>query len=452
MEDETVTEKTLAFEALSREAVEALSARFGEPDWLRQRRLDAWRLFLDTPWPSNQKDEEWRKIDTDLLVKTVQSLHLVSPESEAVAATTELPEKLQGILREADRRSALLVRREGGLVFADVNDDLREQGVIVADLLTAVREHGDLLEPYLAQIVRADEGKFKALHTALLSGGFVVFVPKNVALAKPIQLVHWLDEAGTLVFPHVLVVAEANSAVTVLDEYLSNDLPGVSFVTGTVEILAGDNAQVNYLNVQNWGNNVYHLASQRARMGRNTVVNWSSGQLGGSLTRFETEVWLEGDGGMAYLNGIYFPTGEQYMANHTLQRHIATHCSSDLLYKGALLGNAHTVYRGLIKVEKGAQQTDAYQANRNLVLSPQAHADSIPMLEIEANDVRCTHGATISQLDEEELFYLMARGIPRKEATNLIVDGFFAPVIDRIPLRTVRDRLKTVIHERMENA
>ncbi|MDQ7030412.1 MAG: Fe-S cluster assembly protein SufD [Ardenticatenia bacterium] len=298
-------------------------------------------------------------------------------------------------------------------------------------------------------MVQAEESRFQALHAAMMSGGVVIYVPDNVTVERPFQIVHWLDSGGVMGFPHVLVVTGRNASVTVLDEYLSHDLETPSFVGGAIELVVGENASLTYLDVQNWGDGVYHLSTQRARLHANAMLNWSTGEFGSTLTRFETGVLLEGDGATAFLQGIYFPQKEQHIANHTLQHHRSTHTSSDLLYKGALIGQAHTVYRGLIRVDRGAQQTDAYQANRNLILSPKAHADSIPMLEIEANDVRCTHGATISQIDEEELFYLMSRGIPREQATRVIVDGFFAPVLDRIPLRQVRDRLRTVIHERL---
>ena len=173
------------------------------------------------------------------------------------------------------------------------------------------------------------------------------------------------------------------------------------------------------------------------------------GQFGGKLTRFQTEADMDGDGATALLNGVFFPIAGQQHGNYTLQHHKATHCTSDLLYKGALLGGSRSVYEGAIKVAKGAQQTDAYQANRNLMLSRNAHADSIPQLEIEANDVRCTHGSTTSQMDQEELFYMQSRGIGKDAATKLIVEGFFVPVLDRIPLREVRRRLQDAIQAKM---
>ncbi len=444
-----MTDTTRTLRALSRDVIEALSAHFQEPDWFYQRRQEAWRLFLDTPWPDSSRDEEWRKTDVRPIIEVLSNATPVTATPASVTTTEALPDKLQGILRAAEKRAGLLVRREGGLVFYDVNPDVTAQGVIFADLETALREHGDLLKEHLGAVVQADEGKFQALHAAMMSGGVVIYVPDNVTVERPFQIVHWLDNGGVMSFPHVLVITGRNASVTVLDEYLSYDFDTPSYVGGVIELVVGENSTLTYLDVQNWGEGVYHLSTQRARLFSNATLNWSTGEFGSTLTRFETEVLLDGDGATAFLQGVYFPQKKQHIANHTLQHHRSTHTSSDLLYKGALIGEAHTVYRGLIRVDRGAQQTDAYQANRNLILSPKAHADSIPMLEIEANDVRCTHGATISQIDEEELFYLMSRGIPRDLATRVIVDGFFAPVLERIPLRQVRDRLRNVIHERL---
>lgn len=445
-----MTEKTAEREALSRDSVEAISARFDEPDWMRERRREAWQLFLETPWPDSQKDEEWRKTEAGPIIKLLKQRAPATPSTAAVESTEKLPANVRRVLEDESERAGLLVLRDGGRVYYEADPALEDQGVIFADIATALREHGDVVQEHLMQAtVSAEDGKFEALHGALLDAGYVLIVPDNVAIDDPFQIVHWLDTAGTMNFPHVLVVTGDNTAVTVLEEYASDDMKEPTFVGGAIELVAGENASLVYLGIQNWGDNVWHLSTQRGSVNRHSVLNWSTGQFGGKLTRYKTEALIDGDGATAFLQGIYFPTRKQHIANHTLQHHRSTHTSSDLLYKGALLEQSHAVYAGTIKVDKGAQFTDAYQADRNLMLSEKAHADSIPMLEIEANEVRCTHGATLTQLDEEELFYLMSRGINEQMATNLIVDGFYSPVLERIPLRDVRDRLKQAIRDRM---
>lgn len=442
-----MVERLLEHDLLSRETVLALSERHEEPEWLRARRQEAWRLYLDTPFPNSNQDEKWRRDDISRLVRRIDTLKLAAVPAPTILE--ELPAAIQEILRESDKRGGLLVRRDAGVAYAELDEEYAEQGVIFTDLATAVREHPALVERYLFSAVALDEGKFPSMHAALMEGGAFLYVPKGVTVERSFQIVHWLDNSGIAVFPHTLLALDESASATVIEEYLSPDLEGIALVNGATELAVGDNSMLTYLGVQDWGNNVWHLATQRCRLGANGVLNFSCGQLGSRFNRFETEAWLDGSGSTASLQGIFFTSGAQHISNHTLQFHRNTQSTSDLLYKGALSGKSRSVYEGLIKVARGAQRTDAYQANRNLMLSKKAHADSIPQLEIEANDVRCTHGSTTSQLDEEELFYLMSRGIARDQAVRLIVDGFFMPVLDRIPLREVRTRLKNAVVAKM---
>lgn len=446
-EETSVVEKVLEHDLLSRETVLALSERYEEPEWLRERRQEAWRLYLDTPFPNSNVDEKWRRDDISGLVRKLGTLKQAQAPVHTILE--ELPAPIQGILRESDKRGGLLVRRDAGVTYAELDEEYAHRGVIFTDLATAIREHSDLVEEYLFKAVAIDEGKFPAMHAALMNGGAFLYVPKGVTVERSFQIVHWLDNTGIAVFPHTLLVLGESAAATVIEEYVSPDLDGIALVNGTSEMVTGDNAVLTYLGVQNWGKNVWHFATQRSRLGANSVLNFSNGQLGARFNRFETEAWLEGSGSTVYLQGIFFTGGSQHISNHTLQYHRNTQTTSDLLYKGSLTGRSRAVYEGLIKVGRGAQRTDAYQANRNLMLSKKAHADSIPQLEIEANDVRCTHGSTTAQLDEEEMFYLMSRGIPREQGVRLIVDGFFVPVLDRIPLREVRNRLKDAVAAKM---
>lgn len=445
-----MAEKVLEHDLLSRETILTLSEQYAEPDWLRARRQEAWHLYLDTPFPNSNQDEEWRRDDISHLIRRIDTLK--SAQVPVPTTLEELPVPIQGILRESDKRGGLLVRRDAGVAYAELDEEYAQQGVIFTDLATALREHTDLVEQYLFSAVAFDEGKFPALQAALMNGGAFVYVPKGVTVDRSFQIVHWLDNTGIAVFPRTVLVLAESAAMTVIEEFLSPDLEGIALVNGAAEFVVGDNSMLTYLGIQNWGNNVWHFATQRSRLGANSVLNFSNGQLGSRFNRFETEVWLEGSGSTASLQGIFFTSGAQHISNHTLQYHRSTQTTSDLLYKGALSGKSRSVYEGLIKVARGAQRTDAYQANRNLMLSKKAHADSIPQLEIEANDVRCTHGSTTSQLDEEELFYLMSRGVPRHQAVRLIVDGFFVPVLDRIPLREVRRRLKNAVATKMDRS
>jgi Fe-S cluster assembly protein SufD len=250
-------------------------------------------------------------------------------------------------------------------------------------------------------------------------------------------------------FPHTLIILEAGARAVFIDEYESHTAERQAFTNGAVEIIVGDDAQLDYVNWQDLGRNVYNFTHERAKVMRNSTLHWIVAGLGTKLTKSFMDANLAGQGSTALMSGAYFVDGQQHLDYDTEQIHLVPHTTSDLLYKGALKDEARSVWQGNIHVYPGAQRTDAYQASRNLSLSNAARADSIPGLEIEADDVRCTHGAAVSQVDKEEIFYLMARGIPEKIAEQLIVNGFFKPVLDRIPMDNVRARLEASFAAKM---
>jgi len=265
----------------------------------------------------------------------------------------------------------------------------------------------------------------------------------------PIRLFHWLDGAGRLAAPRTVVMLGRESRATVIEEQLSAPAEGASFHDGGTEVFLGDGSKLVYATLQDWGRNVVHYSNHRARVGAGAELQWIQTMLGAHMAKANSYFDLAGQGSQAFVNGFLFGDERQHFHLHTLQRHLVPHTTSDLLIKGCLKDRARSVYQGLIQVSEGAQGTNAYQANRNLLLSEQARADSIPGLEILANDVRCTHGATIGHVDDEQMYYLMARGLPRLEAQRLIVEGFFAPVLDRIPLEAVREQLRDVIRHKI---
>jgi Fe-S cluster assembly protein SufD len=445
-----VAQKTLQIEALSRNAVIALSEQLGESEWMLRRRAEAWQLYLDSPFPDPYNDEPWRRTPLRKLVRQLPKLAHAAYALPASDSLESLPKAILDVLRESEKRGGLLIRRDNGIAYQELDEEYAEQGVIFMDLSQALRKHPDLVQKYLLQTVRADEGKFEALHAAFVSGGAFLYVPEGVVIERTLQVVHWVDSTNVMLFPHTVVVVEDHAQATLMEEYMSEAGKGNVFVDSAVELTLARSSVLVHLALQNWAQNVTHFNFQRSTSESNSNLNATIGQFGASLTRFQTEAEMIGKGGTALLNGVFFPRGKQHHGNYTLQHHKGTHCTSDLLYKGALREKSRSVYEGGIKVAKGAQQTDAYQANRNLMLSKKSRADSIPMLEIEAHEVRCTHGSTTSQLDPEELFYLQSRGIPEEPATKLIVEGFFVPVLDRIPLRAVRERLKAAIRDKME--
>jgi Fe-S cluster assembly protein SufD len=300
----------------------------------------------------------------------------------------------------------------------------------------------------LGTLVGTDE-KFAAHNAAEWKHGLLVRVPAGRELQQPLYVRVTSSVPDAALFWRVLVVAEEGSRFSFIEEHASAapDLPGYSNVVA--ELFVGDGAKLEYVSIQNLSRETWHFASHRATVGRDAELDWVAGGFGSKKGKIRIENDLAGQGGTSRVTGAYFADGAQHLDYDTLQRHIAPNTTSDFAFKGALRDKARAVWRGMIRVEEDAQKTNAYQENRNLLLSPDAHADSIPGLEIEANDVRCTHGATVSQVDRDELFYCMARGLSRGEAERLIVRGFYQEIFDRIELEPVRTALQTALEARI---
>ena len=296
------------------------------------------------------------------------------------------------------------------------------------------------------------EEKFAAHNAARWEHGLLVHVPRGVELENPlyVRIANAVD--GGSLFWRLLVVAEPESRFTLVEEYASGAAELSSYVNAAVEIVVQDSARVEYVSVQNLSRSTWNFASHHARVERDAELDWVAGGFGSAKGKVRIQNDLAGPGATSRVTGAYFVDGTQHLDYDTFQEHMAPSTTSDFAFKGALRDQARAVWRGMIRVEQDAQKTNAYQENRNLLLSPDAHADSIPGLEIMANDVRCTHGATLGRVNREELFYLMARGLSRGEAERLIVRGFFQDVLDRIELEPVRDALGAALEARIPHA
>ena len=303
----------------------------------------------------------------------------------------------------------------------------------------------------LHSLVGWDE-KFAAHNAALWQHGLLVHVPRGTVLEKPLYVrVANAVEGGSL-FWRLLIVAEPETRFAVIEEYASATTELSAYSNAAVEIVVRPGAKVEYVSIQNYSRGTWHFASHHARVERDAELDWVAGGFGSAKGKVRIQNDLAGPGATSRVTGAYFADGTQHLDYDTFQEHIAPSTTSDFAFKGALRDTARAVWRGMIRVEEGAQRTNAYQENRNLLLSKKAHADSIPGLEILANDVRCTHGATIGQVDREMLFYLMARGLSRAEAERLIVRGFFNDILDRIELAPVREALGDVLEARIPQA
>jgi Fe-S cluster assembly protein SufD len=415
-------------------AVEELGALHGEPEWLRARRRDAFAAYERLPLPS-RSDEEWRR--TDLRGLDLDSFDAF--ERANGPAPADPIDETAGVLRQRGS--------EPGAV--ELDPELVARGVLFMPLTQAAREHPDLVRRHLFSEVRPERDKLAALHGALFSGGTFLYVPEGVAIERPLVSQFWSSGGGAAVLPHTLVVAGRGSSFNYLDEFLSPDLDRPALTSGSAEIIAAEGSIVGYVALQRWGRHAWQFADQRVRAERDATVRLVSVGLGGHFAKNRVEASLAGPGASAELKALYFGSGDQFFDFHTLQQHQVGNTTSDLLFKGALRDHARSVYAGLIRIEPGATRSDAYQANRNLLLSKTAKAHSIPMLEIFNNDVRCTHGATIAPVDPAHLFYLQSRGIPAAVAVQMIVHGFFGEVLDRIPVQQARDLVQQELEARI---
>ena len=426
---------------ISAEAVEALSAFKGEPEWLREKRLQAWRAFERIPMPT-LRDEAWRY--TDISDVVIEDFIPYAPSPE-VSSEGDLPEAVQRLIAEGEENSALMVQHNSETAYSRMAEELERKGVVFTDLHTALREHEDLIRDRLFGLVPEDYDKFAALSAAAFSGGSFLYVPRGVDVEVPIQSYRWLDVIGSIM-PRTLVVVGENASVTYIDEYASADGEDPAFSNGAVELYVGQGASLRYVSLQNWERNVLHFNTIRSETEKDATINSLVVSLGSQLSRTNVEAGLTAPGSDSEMLGLYFADSNQVLDHHTLQDHISHTAHSDLLYKGALRDESATVFSGLIRVEPGAQKTDAYQTNRNIILgTDDAFAVSLPNLEIMADDVKCSHGSTTGQVDETELFYLMSRGIPRHEAEKLVVFGFFGEVTSRVPLKGLKEKLDRAI-------
>ncbi|MCC6904375.1 MAG: Fe-S cluster assembly protein SufD [Anaerolineae bacterium] len=428
---------------LTRDDVIALSERLGEPEWMREKRLAAWELAEATAMPTTS-DEPWRRTSIARL-KWNQMFHLQAPNGVSIS---DVPDALYRPLI-GEEQGGLLVFVNGKLVKRELNPALAAQGVIFTDMASALHDHAALVQKhFMNEAVPVGTDKFSALHGAMWTHGTFLYVPANVHVELPLHSVEYAPGHMTTA-THILAILEPGASATYLHESASPETDDLSLHLGAIELLVRQDADLRFVRLQNWDQGLYNFEHQRGRIGRGGRLDWVAGEMGTRLSKVFTTLELDEDDAWGRISGLYFYNNQQHLDIDTQQNHHALRNTSDLLYKGALKDESRSVWQGMILVDPGAQQTDGYQVNRNLLLDRTARADSIPGLEIQADDVRCTHAAATGKVDETEIFYLMSRGIPRAEATRLIVKGFFDPVMQRIPFEEVRERLDQLVERKL---
>ncbi len=418
----------------------ALTPRAGEPDWLTERRRQSWAAFDSAGWPASN-DEEWMR--TDIRLFNLDKFSLAPSDVQANHA---------GLLSQGVDLGGRLESINGRAVFSDIDPEIAGQGILFGGLGHLVQEQGDALKAaFERHVVSPTYDRFAMLNDACWTGGVVLYVPKGVRLEKPLHALSRLAGAGGSDFSKTFVVLEEGAEATLLMETASDDPEAAGLHNGTIELVVGAGAKLRYVNLQNWNNRTWHFAHQKAVVERQGQLQWTIGALGSRLAKVNQRVALAGQDAEAQVNGVMFTQGKQHLCYNTHQHHEAPYCRSDLLYKAALQDASRTVWRGMIKVDEAGQRTDAYQRNDNLMLTTSARADSIPGLEIEADDVRCTHGSTSGRVDDTMIYYAMSRGYTRQEAVRMIVTGFFQQVFDRITIESVRDALGEAIGARVQD-
>lgn len=422
------------------ESFERFARSRDEPAWLGALRRQAWERFVSAPMP-DRSHEEWRRTD----LRTFRFERFAFPGGAASGAVVP-----PAMLAQQVARAGRLVTLDGVARDQWLDPRWEAAGVRFGSLEDLVRHQPEKLRPYLEPHLADMAGdKFASLHAALWSGGTLLFVPRGVRVDEPLYSLMAISPGGSD-FGHTLVVLEEGAEATLICEHAGGgDAPGLH--CGATQVVVGPGAKLRLVHLQDWGKGVWHFAHQRAVVQGEAQLQWTLAALGSRLAKLNQYVALAGPGAEVQVNGVMFAEGRQHLACHTFQHHQAPGGKSDLLYKGALQDRAHVVWRGMIRVDRDAQKTDGYQRDDNLLLSETARVDSIPGLEILADDVKCTHGATAGRVEDEMIFYAQSRGLSRREAVRLVVAGFFQQVFDRITIDRVREALEAAIGQRVRD-
>ncbi|MBU9722170.1 MULTISPECIES: Fe-S cluster assembly protein SufD [Bacillaceae] len=429
-------------------------------------------MTAETKFPVNQneitsfsKDREEPQWLTDLRVSSLEKaevLELPKPDKTNISkwdfstknfeanVQDDMSEAVKGLIGEADKAQMLMAQKNGVTLFQKLSPELEEKGVIFTDIQTAVKEHSDLVQKYFMQeAVTPDENKLTAEHAALLNGGTFIYVPKNVEVEIPIQAVY--TQAGNFgLYNHVLVVAEANSSVTYIENYISEDAAEGAIANIVAEVYAADNATVHFGAVDNLAKEVTTYVNRRGQVtGKDAKVYWALGQMNYGDTVSENTTYLVGEGSYADTKTVAIGRGKQTQNFTTNVVHFGKHSDGQILKHGVMKDEATSIFNGTSKIEHGATKSNGEQTERVLMLSEKARGDANPILLIDEDDVTAGHAASVGKIDPLQMFYLMSRGISKKEAERLIIHGFLAPVVNEIPIESVKDQLIEVIERKV---
>lgn len=417
-------------------AVAAFSEQNQEPAWLKERRIQALELAgsLELPKPEKTKLDRWN----------LQNYGTPATTQE----TGELPESISALV-DPEHNSNLIVQRNSAVTVVQLSEELASKGVIFTDLETAAREHGDLVKQYLGSVIPADENQVSALHQAVWNGGVFLYVPKNVEIEVPMQAVFLSDQENTLFAPHVLIIAESNSRVTYVDNYVSGDFAAELIHNGAVEVIVKAGAKVQFATVHNLGSQITDLTYRRAAVENDGSIEWIIGEMNSGDSLSETLSVLKGNGSLSDAKIIAVGSGSQRLNLTTKATHFGKSSESQMITRAVMREEAAAIINGITKIEKGATKANGEQTEKVLMLSPKARGDANPILLIDEDDVKAGHAASVGQVNPEQIYYLMSRGISREQAERLVIYGFLAPVVSEIPLEQLQKQLQALVERKL---
>ncbi|PIR20408.1 MAG: Fe-S cluster assembly protein SufD [Deltaproteobacteria bacterium CG11_big_fil_rev_8_21_14_0_20_47_16] len=400
---------------ISKDNVSKTAQTVGDPAWLKANRDAAWERYSATPYPT-RKEELWKYTD----------LSRINWGKYAVGTTENV-------------------------VLSTLEKDAAARGAIFCTLADALKKHPELVQKYLGRNTDTVNGKYAFENLAFTDRGFFCFVPKGVKITTPLHVETQSTQDGATLFPRTIVVLEEGAEATVFDQFTSpNAKDGViGYTNARVELYVGQSARLHYLQMQNWHNGMLHLLEQHAELERDAYLSATTISLGGHISKSTIAAILKAPGAVSYLFGLGYGNDKQQFDHHTMQTHLAPNTTSDLLYKMAMNDRARSTYTGIITMTPDAQKADAYQSNKNLLLSKTARANTVPQLEILANDVRCTHGASVGTVEDEQLYYLESRGLSREVARDMIVHGFFEDLIGKLPEETLKNAVRKAVNDKL---
>lgn len=425
-----------------KEYVTQYSQDRNEPEWMKSLRLQALEQanHLDLPKPDKTRIGRW---NFDRFNKHVA-------DGELISSLNELPVALQDHIDQENQPENLIIQRNQTIAYATLSDDLKDKGVIFTDIFTALQEHSELVKKYyMTDAVSVDEHRLTALHAAMLNGGVFVYVPKNVHIETPLQAVFWQEDPEIALFNHVLVVAEENSSLTYVENYLSSDNEQETIANIVAEVFAHDHANVSFGAVDNLSAGTTSYINRRGNAGKNGVIDWALGQMNEGNTVSENVTHLVGDFSSTNARTVTVGRGKQTQNFTATTLHIGKDTDGQISQRGVMRENTSSIFNAIGRIRHGATRANAEQESRILMLSDRARGDANPILLIDEDDVTAGHAASVGQVDELQMYYLMSRGITKTEAERLVIHGFLAPVVSELPIESVKKQLSHLIERKL---